>query len=121
MGKGVPGYNKEPGYMKIFKFPNTVKSTVYITDRPRNSGLTSVRFVAQDKVVCCDFAARTMYLVKLKDDGIEILDSCPTVIQDGTPVKTDLLDARNNLLVVSNYAQGSLSFYHLHNDRLSLD
>jgi hypothetical protein len=106
--------------MKILKFPTTgTENIAYITDRPRSSGLTSVRFVAHDKVVCCDFAGKMMYLAKLENDSLEILDSCPTILQDGTPVKTDLLDAKNDLLVVSNYAQGSLSFFNLRNDRLA--
>jgi hypothetical protein len=106
--------------MKIFQFPVISPPHIaYITDRPRNSGLTSVRFVSQDKVVCCDFNEKMMYLAKLKGDGVEILDSCPTVIQDGTPVETDLLDVRDNLLVVTNFYQGSLSFYRLQNDRIT--
>jgi hypothetical protein len=106
--------------MKIFQFPITKAPHIaYITDRPRNSGLTSVRFVAEDKIICCDFNEKMIYLAQLKDDGIEILDSCSTVIEDGTSVETDLLDARNNLLVVTNFYQGSLSFYRLDKDRIT--
>jgi hypothetical protein len=108
--------------MKTFQFPVTKPPhNAYITDRIRNSGLTSVRFVADDKVICCDFNEKMIYLAKLNDDGVEILDSRPTITQDGTAVETDLLDAKNGLLVASNFYQGTLSFYRLDNDRIAFD
>lgn len=92
----------------------------YIKDRPRNSGLTSLRFVADDRFVCCDYNEKTMRLVELAGTRLRVIASIPTIIQDGTPVQTDLLDFNGeDLLVTSNFYQGSQSLYRLHDDGLS--
>ena len=61
-----------------------------------------------------------MYLAELAGPGVKILATTPTIIQDGTPVQTDLLDFNgDDLLVVTNFYQGSQSFYELRGDSLS--
>src|SRR5947207_6478337 len=107
--------------MRTYPFPSPSPPHVaYIQDRPRNSGLTSLRFVGRDRIVCCDFNEKMMYLAELTDSGPKIIASLPTIIQDGTPVQTDLLDVNNEgFLVVSNFYQGSQSFYQLQGNTLS--
>lgn len=107
--------------MKAFQFPSPSPPHIaYIKDRPRNSGLTSLRFVGDDKFVCCDFNEKKMYLVQFADAKLRIIATTPTIIQNGTPVQTDLLDINNEgLLVVSNFYQGSQSLFQLHGDRIS--
>lgn len=107
--------------LRTFRFstPST-PHIAYVKDRARNSGLTSLRFVGSNRFVCCDFNEKMMYLVELAGSGIRIIDAIPSVIQDGTPVETDLLDFDGDrLLVTSNFYQGSQSFYELHGDKLS--
>ncbi|HEX6834718.1 MAG TPA: hypothetical protein VF132_14360 [Rudaea sp.] len=92
----------------------------YIKDRARNSGLTSLRFVADDRFVCCDYNEKTMHLVELNGTRLRIIASIPTIVQDGTPVQTDLLDFNGeDLLVTSNFYQGTQSLYRLHDNGLS--
>jgi hypothetical protein len=106
---------------RIFRIPSPSPPHIaYIKDRPRNSGLTSLRFVGADRFVCCDFNEKRMYLLELGASRLKLIATIPTVIQDGTPVETDLLDVnREGLLVTSNFYQGTQSFYELRGDRLS--
>ena len=107
--------------IRVFRFPSaSAPHIAYIKDRPRNSGLTSLRFVGPNRFVCCDFNEKMMYLVELVGSTMKRIAAIPTVIQDGTPVQTDLLDVNHDgLLVTSNFYQGSQSLYQLHDDKLS--
>ena len=98
---------------------NTEKDFYLIKDRPRNSGLTSVRFLTNTQFVCADFNQRRIYFAELKEDGVDILSEIPTTTKDGTPVKTDLLDVNSEgLIVVSNFMEGTQSFYRIENNTL---
>lgn len=107
--------------MRIYRISSlSTPHVVYVKDRPRNSGLTSLRFAGPDRVVCCDYNEKTMYLLELGAAGVELLATIPTSVRDGTPVQTDLLDLNDEgLLVTSNFYQGTQTFYALHNDTLS--
>ena len=107
--------------MQPFIFPTpSEQHMVYVKDKQRCSGLTSIRFLSKNRLVCCDFNEKMMYLCEYKEDEIKILSSIPTITEDGTPVQTDLLDVNDEgLLVVSNFYQGSQSFYRYEEDRLS--
>jgi len=98
----------------IFQFP-LPQQIHYATvkDRARNSGLTSVGFINSSKVVCCDFNEKKVYFAELMGEDLKIIDTHSTIIADGTPVQTDLIDARGNEFVVSNFYQGSASHYRL--------
>jgi len=90
-----------------------------IKDRPRNSGLTSVRFLTDTKFVCADFNQKKIYLAELKEDGVDILSEIPTITSNGTRAMTDLLDINSDgLIVVSNFMQGTQSFYRIENNTL---
>ena len=106
--------------MKSFVFPTpSPLHSAFIKERPRNSGLTSVRFLPGDRLVCCDFNEKRMYLCDCSHGEIKILSSIPTIIADGTAVQTDLMDAtEDGQLVVSNFYQGSQSFYRLEGDHI---
>lgn len=106
--------------MRIHRFPSSSPPHIaYIKDRPRNSGLTSLRFIGGNRFVCCDFNEKRIYLAEFSGSQMKILASAPTVIEDGTPVETDLLDVNDEgLFVVSNFYQGSQSFFELRDDRL---
>lgn len=103
-----------------FRFPMpSPPHMVFAKDRQRNSGLTSLRFVGGSRFVCCDFNEKTMYLAQYDGTRVEIVATTPTVIGDGTPVQTDLLDANaEGLLVTSNFYQGTQSFYQIKDDHL---
>lgn len=105
---------------KIVTFEiNTEKDFYLIKDRPRNSGLTSVRFLSKTRFVCADFNQRKIYFVELKEDGVDILSEIPTTKKGGTSVKTDLMDVNSEgLIVVSNFMEGTQSFYKIDNDKL---
>jgi hypothetical protein len=107
--------------MRAYRFATrSAPHLCYIKDRPRNSGLTSLRFVADDRFVCCDYNEKTMHLVELDGTRLRIIASVPTVVHDGTPVQTDLLDFNGeDLLVTSNFYQGTQSLYRLRDDGLS--
>src|SRR5574337_90819 len=111
--------NPTPG--KNFRFPTPSPPHIaYIKDRPRNSGLTSLRFIAGNRFVCCDFNEKTMYLAQYDGVKVEIVATARTVVADGTPVQTDLLDVNaEGLLVTSNFYQGTQSFFQLKDDRLA--
>lgn len=104
-----------------FRFPTPSPPHVaYIKDRPRNSGLTSLRYVGGNRFVCCDFNEKTMYLAQYDGAKVEIVATTPTVILDGTPVQTDLLDVNaEGLLVTSNFYQGTQSFFRIEGDSLA--
>lgn len=92
---------------------------VTIRDKSRNSGLTSVRFLDEHHLVCCDFNARTIYLVHFDtNDGWKILHQHPTLIHTGQAVQTDLMDSLGNICVVTNFNQGSLSFYSIEDGKI---
>ncbi len=101
--------------MLKFTFPSNRKPYfVTIRDRARISGLTSVRFLSNDVLVACDFNECRSSLVELgQGNKISLLDHHPTLIDNGYAVATDLLDARANEFVVTNFAQGSVSFYRV--------
>ena len=100
--------------MQLFQFPIT-KNPHYavIKDQRRNSGLTSCRIYKDDLVIACDFNERKTYLVKLSDKGREILCSHDTIISSGQSVETDLMDIKDDIFMVSNFYQGSISFYQI--------
>lgn len=95
------------------------KEFFLIKDRSRNSGLTSVRFLTDTKFVCADFNQCLIYLAELKEDGVEILSEIPTITKNGKPVRTDLMDVNSEgLIVVSNFIEGTQSFYKVENNNL---
>lgn len=101
------------------KFPETKPPHIaYIKDRPRNSGLTSVRWVDEHRLVVADFNERMLYLVTIQRGVLEILDQHPTVLASGQDVETDLMDYRDDLVVVSNFYQGSESYYSVEGDSI---
>jgi DNA-binding beta-propeller fold protein YncE len=101
--------------MLKFTFPSYRPAYfVTIRDRARISGLTSVRFLSNNVLVACDFNECRCYLVELgQGNSISLLDHHPTLIGNGHAVATDLLDIRDNQFVVTNFVQGSVSFYRV--------
>lgn len=92
---------------------------VFIADRPRFAPLTSLRFVGGDRIVCGDFQGRTLTLFRMRDDGYDVLDQIPSVIDGGEAVCTDLMDFDGiDRIVTSNFASGTQSIYRLIDDRL---
>lgn len=89
-----------------------------VKDRVRNSGLTSVRFVSDTTLVAADFACKACYFVRLDGNEMVILDRHDTVIADGSPVETDLIDYHDGAFIVSNFYQGTFSRYALENGRI---
>ncbi len=91
-----------------------------IRDRARISGLTSVRFLSNNVLVACDFNECRCYLVELgQGNTISLLDHHPTLIGSGHAVATDLLDVRDNEFVVTNFVQGSVSFYRIDGKKIT--
>ena len=107
--------------MKICPFPSpSAPHIAFIKDKPRNSGLTSLRFIGPNRLVCADFNEKKMYLVEMGESGLKLIAAVPTIIKDGTPVQTDLLDVTaDGLVVVSNFYQGTQSFYRIQRDSLT--
>jgi hypothetical protein len=107
--------------VRVYKFPTPAPAHIaWIKERARNSGLTSVRFVGGDRFVCCDFNEKRMYLAEFAGAGVRILDEIRTMIADGTPVQTDLLDFNGeDMLAVSNFYQGTQSYFRIKGDSLS--
>ena len=96
----------------VLPFPQTQEPHfATVRDKTRNSGLTSVCFFEHVKVICADFNEKAAYLASVRDGDLDILDQVPTQIADGTPVQTDLMDRQGDRFVVSNFYQGSVSFY----------
>lgn len=95
-----------------FEFPTT-KEPHYATvkNKTRNSGLTSVCFADDHRLVAADFNEQMLYLVNINGDKIDFVASHPTQISDGTTVQTDLMDVHDDRLAVTNFYQGSVSFY----------
>ena len=89
-----------------------------VKDRPRNSGLTSVRLIDETRVIAADFGNKRVYLARIDGDDLQILDTHSTVLADGTPVETDLIDYRDGLFVVSNFHQGTVSAYEIVDDTI---
>ena len=107
--------------VRVYRFPTLVPAHIaWIMDRPRNSGLTSLRFIGAERFVCCDFNEKRMYLAEFAGSGVRILDETRTVIADGSPVQTDLLDFNGeDMLVVSNFYQGTQSYFRIEGDSLA--
>lgn len=106
--------------MQILQFPRLHQPYfATIRDRPRISGLTSVRWINRDRVVCCDFNERTAYLLARDKNGFKMIHVTPTVVASGQAVQTDLMDYRNGRIAVTNFFQGSVSLYVFENDRIA--
>ena len=107
--------------MRIHRIPTTSEPhLVFVKDRPRNSGLTSLRFVSLDRLVCCDYNEKKMHLVQVGPDDLEVIATIPTSVRGGASVQTDLLDWNgDDLLVTSNFYQGTQSFYAVRGDTVS--
>lgn len=100
-------------------FPSIAKPYyVTIRDRPRVSGLTSVRWISNDRLVCCDFNERAIYLVDRCENGFRFVDVKPTVGASGQPVSTDLCDYHDGRVIVSNFFQGTTSLYRVVGDSI---
>ncbi len=107
------------GAISTYQFPITKEPHLAtVRDKVRNSGLTSVRFIDEDNLVCCDFNEKMTYLARVAGGELTILDSHPTTIADGTPVETDLMDLSGDRFAVSNFYQGSVSFYRIENGKI---
>ncbi|MEP6938223.1 MAG: hypothetical protein ABI846_00545 [Rudaea sp.] len=106
--------------VRVYKFPTPAPEHIaWIKDKPRNSGLTSLRFIGGERFVCCDFNEKRMYLAEFAGSGVRILDETRTLIADGTPVQTDLLDFNGeDMLAVSNFYQGTQSYFRVSGDSL---
>lgn len=87
----------------------------------RNSGLTSVSFVDDATVLCADFNDKRIYLASIAQGRLAILDTHPTQIADGTAVQTDLMDFRDDRIVVSNFRQGSVGIYNLNDNKITFE
>jgi len=99
---------------KTYAFPQVEQPhLVTIRDKTRNSGLTSVCFVDEKTLLACDFNDKTMYLVGLDGDELQIRQSLPTQVSSGEPAQTDLMDFDGERIVVSNFYQGSISLYRM--------
>lgn len=108
--------------IQIHQFPTVEKPHLAtIKDKTRNSGLTSVCFVDDDRVLCADFNEKRVYLVSISDGNLQFIDTHPTLIDDGTAVETDLMDLQGDRFVVSNFYQGSVSMYRLAGDKISFE
>ncbi len=108
--------------VEIHKFPVVEEPhLVTIKDKTRNSGLTSVNFVDDTRMICADFNDKLIYLTVLKNGALEIINTHPTVISDGSCVQTDLIDFQDNLIVVSNFYQGSVGIYRLTDNEISFE
>jgi len=95
-----------------FEFPTTKAPHLStVKNKTRNSGLTSVCFAGGDLLLAADFNEQMVYLVSVSNGDITFIASHPTQDQDGTPVQTDLMDVDGDRLAVSNFYQGSVSFY----------
>jgi hypothetical protein len=92
-----------------------------VRDKTRNSGLTSVCFVDDDTLLCADFNDKRLYLASIAGGRLDILQTHPTLIADGTPVQTDLMDYRDGRIVVSNFYQGSISLYRLNGTTIAFE
>lgn len=101
------------------QFPSLAKPYyVTIRDRPRVSGLTSVRWISNDRMVCCDFNERAIYLVDRQENGFKFVDVKPTVSANGQSVCTDLCDYHDDRIIVSNFFQGTTSLYRIVDDSI---
>ncbi|MEL6170332.1 MAG: hypothetical protein AAFR35_16720 [Pseudomonadota bacterium] len=78
-------------------------------------------FLEADRLVAADFNEKRIYLAALRHDELAQLDTKATVIADGTPVQTDLMDAAGDQVVVSNFYQGTASLYRVEGDRIRFE
>lgn len=119
LGSIDPMKGWQDGRCRTIQFPITREPHLAtVLDKTRNSGLTSVRFLDDQLLVVCDFNERSAYLAELTDDGVVVLDTHPTLIADGSAVVTDLLDCWGNQFVVTNFYQGSISFYEVRDRKI---
>jgi hypothetical protein len=103
----------------VYRFPEpTDPHLATVKDRVRPSGLTSVRFIEEKMLVAADFGSKKTYLVDISSGVMSILDTHDTIISDGTPVETDLIDYRDGEFMVSNFYQGTFSRYEIRNSRI---
>jgi hypothetical protein len=115
--KSPPAYSVSDAV--VYDFPQPAEPHLAtVKDRVRSSGLTSVRFVAADLLVAADFASKKCYLVRVDGSHMTILDSLDTVIADGTPVETDLIDYADGEFIVSNFYQGTFSRFAIEGDKI---
>jgi len=106
--------------MRTFTFPSFRQPYVAtIRDRPRVSGLTSVRFYRDNYLVLCDFNERATYLMRMTDyGGLELVDYSTTVVRGNVAAQTDLMDLQGDLFAVTNFFQGSVSLYEIKSFRI---
>lgn len=112
--------------MTVLHFPQRIPvgaRPVYIADRPRYAPLTSLRFVAPDRLVCGDFMNRILLLVQLRaDGGYDVLYERPSVDLEGHHVSTDLMDFDGvDRIITSNFEPGTQSIYRLVEDRIEFE
>lgn len=105
--------------MQVHQFP-IVESPhlATIKDKTRCSGLTSVAFIDDHTLVCADFNEKRVYLASIKNGELQIIDTHPTLITDGTAVQTDLMDLQGNRIVLSNFYQGTAGLYTLNGSKI---
>ena len=95
-----------------FPFPQPAEQHLAtVKDRLRNSGLTSVRFIDDNRLIAGDFAAKCLFLFRISPDGMSIIDRHDSVIATGEAVETDLIDHHAGQVITSNFYQGTFSLY----------
>lgn len=98
-------------------FPIPEPHYAYVRKLKRNSGLTSVRWYDNETLFTADFAAKTVYRVKPFSDQ-PIVQSIRTPNGEGLPTETDLMDIRQNTMVLTNFYAGEIGFYNVSSDSL---
>jgi hypothetical protein len=108
------------GLPAAIRFPVPEPHFVFIRDRARNSGLTSVRWYDDETLFAADFSAKALYRVKpFAERPIEA--QIRTLDGGGQPTQTDLMDLRGDVLVVTNFYRGEVGFYSVGHDTLRFE
>ena len=107
-------------HITSYQFPITKEPHLAtIRDKVRSSGLTSVRFITDNTLICCDFNEKKAYFAELLGNKLIIHDTVDTIVESGQSVETDLMDLSGDTFVVTNFYQGSLSIYKIFDKKIS--
>lgn len=106
--------------IKLEDINNTGHGPLYIGQRSRLAGCTSVKLINHEYLLACSFVGKRMYLVHYDMDGNRHrVTSCINTQYRNQDVSTDLVDFDgHNLILTSNAEQSSLTMYRLNGDQL---
>jgi hypothetical protein len=90
---------------------------IYLNYKKRLATSSGIQFIDSNHFVVCSMAGQKLYLYKIDENNIILLDSIDATY-NGNLVMVDLISLRNNLVIGSNFKEGTQTLYKIDNNEI---